>query len=213
MSEAAKGYVWHSTASMPFNVLGFTCNLAEDARAYGKHLGSYLLGDISVRDDIPKTIWISDDAARSTKRVKTLSHSFVADTYFVVSEKAADVFKKFDLGSSALLPVEVLKLGRKQAFDGTFYIFHVTEKKSAFLPNQSVNYDEPRSDEDEWAGFVRRNRTQDDDIAVAASALDGPDVWKDLTLLRSLFFSDPLYAALSEADVLDNAQTIRCRAI
>lgn len=213
MSEAAKGYVWHSTASMPFHALGFTCSLAESPRAYGKHLGGYVLGDISVRGDIPRSMWISDDAPPSSKRVKALPQTFVAGSYFVVSEKAAEVFNNFDLGSSALLPVEVLKLGRKAAFDGQFYIFHITESKSAFLPDQSVNYVEPRSEEDEWAGFVRLEETNGDEIAVAASALDGPEVWKDPTLLETLFFSDPLYAALSKADVLGNAQTIHCRAV
>ncbi|MEL6954642.1 MAG: hypothetical protein AAFN09_14395 [Pseudomonadota bacterium] len=213
MSEAAKGYAWHSNASMPFHAIGFTCELARDQEAFTKHWVGFITGDITVRGGLPKSMWIASDAPDEDQKLRKLPDSFVAGDFFIVSQKIAFVFQSFNLGSSALLPVDMLKKHRQERFDGNFYMFHVTEKKSAFLPDHSENYDKPRYDDDEYLGSVRLGRTKDDEIAVAASALDGPDVWKDPTLLGSLFFSDPLYAALSKADVLGNAQTIRCRAV
>lgn len=213
MSGTAKGYVWHSTASMPFHAMGFTCELASDQEAFTRHWIGFITGDITVRGGLPKSMWIASDAPDEDQKLRKLPDSFVAGDFFIVSQKMAFVFQSFDLGSSALLQVEMLKKHRKERFDGNFYMFHVTEKKTAFLPGQSENYDKPRYDDDEYLGLVRLERTKNDDIAVAASALDGPDVWKDPTLRRSLFFSDPLYAALSKAGVLGNAVTIRCRAI
>ena len=126
---AAPTYVWHSDARSVFHVLGFTCDMAKDTKAFLNHLTLYSYGDVAARTDLPKTMWIAPDAAPSSKRLKRLPETFVADEYFIVSQKTADLFARFDLGTSAL------------------------------------------------------------------------------------FFSDALYQALMDADVLGNAETIRCRVI
>jgi hypothetical protein len=109
MSDTPNGYVWHSDARNPMHTLGFTCALAEDWEAYLDHLQLYRRGEIAARPNLPDRMWIGRDASRSSKALKTLPETFVADSYFVVSQNVAEVLQGFDLGTSSLVPVALFK--------------------------------------------------------------------------------------------------------
>lgn len=193
--------------------MGFTCDMAKDEAAYLDHLVLYNYGKVAARADLPKEMWLGPDSTRDEWKLKSLPNTFVAGSYFIVSQKTADVLTRFDLGTSALFPVEMLKRGKKEAFDWTYYILHTSEIKEAFEPEHSENFRKPRHTNKDWLGSVYPQNTKDDQIAINASVLQGPDLWIDPRLLQSLFFSDALYQALMDANVLGNAETIRCRVI
>ena len=209
----APTYVWHSDARSVFHGMGFTCDMAKDTKAFLDHLTLYSYGDVAARADLPKTMWLGPDSTRDEWKLRSLPETFVAGSYFIVSQKTADVLTRFDLGTSALFPIEMLKRGQKEAFDGTYYVVHTSEIKEGFEPDHSENFGKPRHGNKDWLGVVEPTITIDDQIAVNASVREGADLWIDPRLLRSLFFSDALYQALMDADVLGNAETIRCRVI
>lgn len=104
MTDPTKRHVWHSDARDPMHVIGFTCEMAKDWDAYLGHLQLYRRGEMAARPDLPDRMWIASDASRSSKALKTLPDTFVAGSYFVVSEKVAKVLGSFDLGTSSLVP-------------------------------------------------------------------------------------------------------------
>lgn len=205
----AKGCVWHSNARQPRHVIGSTCELANNEAAYLRHLSLYNRGEMAARSDLPNRMWIADDASRHSRAQKTLPDTFTAGCYFVVSQSVAVVLERFDLGSSALLPVTMMKEGNQEPFGGSYYIFHATEKKPAFEAERSRNYGKPLYEDDTHLGSVKA-RTNDDDLVLRSTVFDGVDVWTDPLLLTSLMFSDALYQALAAEDLLSNAGNLRC---
>ena len=213
MSDTHNGYVWHSDAKNPMHVVGFTCEMANDLDAYLDQLQLYRRGEMAARPDLPDRMWIGRDSSRSSKALKTLPDTFVADSYFVVSEKVAEVLDRFDLGTSSLVPVALFRKGNKEPFNGSYYIVHMTEQKAAFEPDLSRNFRKPLYEDDTYLGSVSPTRNIDDDIICNAAALDGVDLWTDPLLLSSLMLSDALYQALEADDLLKNANTLRCRVL
>ena len=190
--------------------------MAKDEAAYLDHLVLYRLRrQVAARADLPKDHVARRRTRRETsKKLKSLPETRLSRALTSSSPKrAADVLTRFDLGTSALFPVEMLKRGKKEAFDGTYYIVHVSESKEGFEPNHSENFRKPKYGDEDWLGIVYPERTLDDQIAVNGSVFGKPDMWRDPGLKGSLFFSDALYQALMDADVLGNAETIRCRVI
>ncbi|MEX3016445.1 hypothetical protein [Gymnodinialimonas hymeniacidonis] len=213
MSETPNDYIWHSDARNPMHVIGFTCELAKDVDAFFGNLQLYRRGEMAARKDLPDRMWIGRDASRSSKALKTLPETFVAGSYFVVSQNVAEVLQRFDLGTSALVPVALFKKGNEEPFDGSYCIVHLTEKKAAFEPDQSRNFRNPLYEEDTYLGSVSPTRSRDDDIVCNATALYGVDLWTDPLLLTSLMLSDPLYQALAVENLLTNAKTLRCKIV
>ena len=98
---------------------------------------------------------------------------------------------------------------------GDFHIWKLGARKDGFRPDRSPRIG-PRGfgrhkSEDQWDAW--RN-AEDDDIAVAAAAVAGPpDVWCDPKLHLSLFFSDPLHAAIGAAAIGTAFEFRRCRLV
>lgn len=139
----------------------------------------------------PTEIWVRDDSGRGLTRLPDLS---VVRTSWILSRRLADVFRRFDLGKGGIEPIRAFKQDRRTPLAGEYLCLTFDNLKRAFLPDESVKV----SDfvKGVWttdAGF------SDGNIVCSRDALLGPDIWVDPRLYGSLFLSDRLVAALTEA--------------
>ena len=156
----------------------------------------------------PKKIW-GDESARTFKKMPDL---FWAWSQWIVSERAADVMRRFDLGGGALHPVSegVYQRDGVTRVPGNYFCWTFGNTKSAFLPEQSRN---ARAPDIPGMWWKLPWKPADDDIAVSGSALIGPEVWLDDMLFKSVFLSGPLGDALDDAGLRKAFRLFKCRVI
>ena len=159
-------------------------------------------------DLCPTKIW-GDEAA---PHFETMPHLFLAMGQWIVSAKAADVLRRFDLGGGALYPVSggVYQKDGVTAVPGTYYCWTFGNAKRAFDETASVNMEEPVVSGLWW---TMPWNIADDDVAVTSEALQGPAVWLDAGLFKSIFVSGPLGDALAAAGLTRDFRLHRCRVI
>lgn len=148
-------------------------------------------------------------------RVNKISDLFVGAGFFIVSQRCADVFMRFDLGHGGFAPVEVYQSSRKSlAAAGPLYIFYFGCQKQAFVPEAS-NTAAFISKTPARGGYMRHSGFDiaDNDYALAPKVLKGPDLWIDLTVRSSFFMSNRLVEALMEAGLTKNMFLTRCQVI
>lgn len=159
-------------------------------------------------DMCPRRIW-SDDPKRPLKRVPDL---FNSRGYYIVSAKAADILRQYALGGGALHPVvDGVFQNDGTRLPGEFFTWVFGNQKSAVSGPNSLNL---RPFAPGWDGWWKMPLVlNDDDIAVSMHALDGPDVWLDPTLFKSIFLSGPLGQALADSGLAKAFRLKRCRVI
>lgn len=145
-------------------------------------------------------------------RIRKLSDFFYANGFFVVSERCADVFRRFDLGTGGLHPVEIYQGNRKTRIEGLYFLLNFGCRKQAFLPEHSDQFHlSPIGKEPVlWIASVTTN---EDDCAVSPAALVGCDLWIDPKVHAAFFLSDALAQALRAAKVTRTIRLKRCRVL
>jgi len=139
----------------------------------------------------PTEIWVKDESASKINKLPDLS---VIRTSWILSQRLADVFRRFDLGKGGLEPVKAFKADHHTPLTGQYFCLSFDNVKRAFLPDESAKVSD----------FVKGVWTTDanfadGDIVCSKDALSGPDIWIDPRLYGSLFLSDRLVNALAEA--------------
>jgi hypothetical protein len=154
----------------------------------------------------PKRVW----GGESADWLDSVPDLFLANSYPIVSERAAEVLRRFDLGEGALYPVEaVFQKDRTTRLPGNFFCWVFGNSKQAFIAKESPEAREFAKGYDGWWSlpFV----LSDNQLAVSGAEMTGPDVWIDPTLFKSVFLSGPLGAALVEAGLRSAFRLYRCR--
>ncbi|HET9218880.1 MAG TPA: hypothetical protein VFR18_17990 [Terriglobia bacterium] len=141
----------------------------------------------------PTEIWVKDGSAREINKLPDLS---LIRTSWILSQRLADVFQRFDLGKGGIEPVRAFKSDHHTPLAGQYFCLSFDNVKRAFLPDESSKV----------SNFVKGVWTTDPDfsdgnIVCSREALSGPDIWIDPRLYGSLFLSDRLVSALAEAKV------------
>jgi hypothetical protein len=158
------------------------------------------------REDCPQRIWST--RAGSLERLPGV---FLVNGYWIVSGEAADIMRRFDLGAGAFFPVEILLSDKSTPAPGSWFVWSIGNRKTAFR-----EADSPAARA--MAGVGRSlclipMMPKDDDIAVSPAALDGPEIWMDKTLFKSIFVSGPLGEALTAAGLAKAFRLFRCRLV
>jgi hypothetical protein len=156
----------------------------------------------------PNRIWVDKDI----KDLTNVPDLFSADGYYTVSERAANILGQFDLGGGALYPVREGVYGNdnQTRIPGEYFTWVFGNVKTAFLPEVT-----PEKLPFGVAG-IRWNMPvlmKDGDIAVSSAALEGPNVWMEPNLMRSVFLSGPLGQALSDGGLAKAFRLKTCRVI
>lgn len=139
---------------------------------------------------------------------------FDANGFWIMCSEAAEIFQRFDLGGGALYPVSEGVWAPDPAFrdprEWLCWIFG--NVKRAFSEAHSPLA--PGRDGPELRDICNFPWEMGDDvIAVSEDAKDGPDVWIDRTLMKSVFLSRPLGDAVDAAGLRQAFRLYRARVI
>ena len=203
-------YVWlsriyHDTQLVLFVDIDVVVDNVDDA-IYGQKLNN--AGQPVPQELCPKKIWGDKDS----KPFKRVPHVLLANGQWVVSGRAASVFEKFDLGAGALYPVSegFFQKDKVTPVEGTYFSWIFGNTKDVFLSESSNKIKEPEVPGLWWD--IPWD-VEDGDIAVSSAALDGPDVWMDKMLFRSVFLSASLGDALVAAGLQKAFRLTRCKVV
>jgi hypothetical protein len=158
----------------------------------------------------PKKIWGDDLAPHFT----TIPHLTSAQSHWIVSAKAAEVLRQFDLGGGALYSVAdgIFQKDGVTRVPGDYFCWIFGNSKKAFLEQHSPAA-KPMSGATTRDWCVMPSNLADKDIAVSTAALVGPDVWVDPLLFQSLFVSGRLGDALDAAGLRKAFRLFQCRVV
>jgi hypothetical protein len=151
-------------------------------------------------EDLPEAlaIWEPNCFART-------GDMFSLGSMYVVRPKLADVFSKFDLGDGGLVPIAIYEADLQTRAKGEYYMLQLGAQKNCFLPDQS-NQDgyriqpfavDRKTGQQLWS---IETLIGDGDVAVSVAALEGPDLWAEISVHQRLFMSGALAEALQRAD-------------
>jgi len=163
------------------------------------------VGERLSEDCFPRQIW----PGKGAKGRVTYPDFFDSNGYWIVSDKVAGVFQKFDIGNASLYPVEILQKDRRTLVGATYHSLNICNQKQVFIATESPDTRPFLSEEERTLKFVHK----DYDVAVSNAALDGVDIWIDPKLHRAFFVSDPLARALKAGGVARYFGLRRCRVL
>ncbi len=139
--------------------------------------------------------------------IRKLQHFFAVNAYIVVSSDFARVLSGFDLGAGGLYPIELWQGNRTDRIKGDWFFLEFGQKR-AFLPDRSTGgFKKPNRWPD---GLWMSSLPKEGQIAVGASALEGPDLWIDPALYGSFFMNGRVEAVLKSASLTRTVRRARC---
>ncbi|MEM7320163.1 MAG: DUF1629 domain-containing protein [Pseudomonadota bacterium] len=141
------------------------------------------------------------------KYVKKPPDLYCAGSYWCVSTACAEVLRRFDLGQGSLYPVRLFQHNRTKPVEGDYLCLNFGNQKTAVLTDQSRRIRKPYKNHNIWQPPLALH---DNDIAVSADALSGPDIWIDTQVRDAFFLSDALVQALRKAKVSRRFMLRKC---
>jgi len=125
-----------------------------------------------------------------------------------LSKESAEVVSQFDLGEGALYPTRLWRSDRVTPMPGTFFYLNVASKKDTFLPDQSSGMKKLASGT--WQ--VPRGASNLD-MVFKQSALEGPDLWFEETIMTNFFISHRLKQALDARKLSKDWMLTQCSVV
>ena len=144
---------------------------------------------------------------------KNLPPAFEAGGGLNICASLADIFRRFDLGTGAVVPIQLYQFDRTTPVDANYFLVTVVDRKETFIPNESRDVLTGRYGPTPTANLSLPLQAKDGDIAVSSRACAGPDLWFDPTLRNALFMSDALATAIKESDFASIFNFVKCRVI
>ena len=147
-------------------------------------------------------------------RFRRMKPMFFSGSYLAVRERLADVLSQFDLGPIGLIPYTIYEADEVTPRPGPFWLIGLGVQKATFLPEESRNFKSygQHYKTGKYSYGVNLG-VGDDDIALTAAALDGPDLWVEAGFRGTLWMSDRLAQALLAADFGFDWMLSRCRIV
>jgi hypothetical protein len=175
---------------------------------------SYRDGHRLSGDAIPEAIAIWEP--KSFRRARDV---FSIGSMFILKPKLAELFARFDLGRGGVEPITVYEEDLKTRAKGDYFMLHFGGQKDSFLPERSnqEGYRIHPLAVDRKTGrqiWSIESLVQDGDVAVSPAALEGPELWGEVSVHSRLFMSAGLGEALREpgASTVD-WQLKKCRVV
>lgn len=174
----------------------------------GPLCGKNRRGESFSAENFPKQLFAHRRSGDKAQFYDDLPDYFSCD-FVLVSERVAKILQAMDMGGGGVFPTELFQEDGKTLVEGNYYCLNFGNKKTAFALEHS-----PRA-RSSLASRVMSPpfNVKDDDIAVSASALRGPDIWIDPTLRASFFLSDRLWQAIKSAGAGRAFNAKRCRVV
>jgi hypothetical protein len=161
-------------------------------------------------EDLPIKAW----AKSPLETFKDLPLLFMGGGGTSFTREIAAPLLRFDLGRTFVLPMRIFLADRKTEVhaDRGYHTMPRFEVFRALAPEQSPAL-RPSPYSNPPTNWMMPLPPGDIDMAVHASALDGPAIWHDPQLLQAFFFRGDVVAAMEEAGVAQYWRLIRCRVV
>ncbi|WP_129140055.1 imm11 family protein [Modicisalibacter coralii] len=144
-------------------------------------------------------------------KYKKLPHIFKAGGFWVVSQRFAEVLRRFELGKTALYPVRLFQHDRTTPFDGEYFCLAFGETQDTFVPEESPRIRKvPFRKTDIWEP---KHTDNDYGLAFEKTVLQGVDLWMDKKMEDVFFLSDRLYQDLNAEKLAKPLAPYRCRVV
>jgi hypothetical protein len=151
---------------------------------------------------------------QTDRKVETLSDFFSANGFWVVSGTVAEIMRGFDMGENGLYPTRFVQRDRVTPIAGSYFCLNFGARKASFRPDKSFGIRGPINHHQGYQPWRPPLPTKTDDLALDATALEGPEMWMETpTLINTFFLSGPLVAALKAAKLTRQMRLRRCRIV
>ena len=169
----------------------------------------YVRGFNLGRSDFPEAAAVFDE-----KRFERVVDLFWVSGFLVVRGALAELISHFDLGEGGLVPFPIYNADLVTPMEGEFFFINFGTRKNSFLPEQSQLVERMAID--------RKTGTQiwdvkswfkDGDVALSATALEGPDIWFEETVYNKIFMSDELAQALQDVVLAEDWRLKQCHIV
>ncbi|WP_129140048.1 imm11 family protein [Modicisalibacter coralii] len=145
------------------------------------------------------------------KKLSKLPAIFSAGGVWVVSQRFAEVLRRFELGKTTLHPVRLFQHDRTTPFDGEYFCLAFGETKDTFVPEESPEAGQsPLMSKDIWKPSLGR---EEYGLALCRKSLQGVDLWMEKKMMNVFFLSDRLYQALNAEKLAKPLAPYRCRVV
>jgi hypothetical protein len=161
-----------------------------------KNSDLHLSGVKLPRSAFPEACYVFDEA-----RWRRVPDLFYAGPFHAVKGRLAEVLKGFDLGGGELMEFPIYKADKTTRLEGPFYFLNYGAQRDTFVPSESKGLRELFTLEFDNREVWKYGRNKDDEIAVSAEALGGPDLWFEKKLDWVLFMSGRLHDAIVNANI------------
>jgi hypothetical protein len=207
-------YVWASNPSAYLLLRGLNSDIFErDPETYLEAKRRNDCGLPVPPQMCPKRMWIDETSEAETGfKALPFPELFRSGTYWMMSRRAADIFRKYDLGEGALYPVEEgIYLADNVTPTGQEFVCWIRgNTKDSFMQDSSVRVKPRTLDRRLWK---TASTLQDDDLALSDLALSGPAVWMEQRLFHCVFLAGDLGDQLIKAGLKTAFALQRCRVI
>lgn len=151
---------------------------------------------------------------QTDRKVERLPDFFSANGFWVVSGAVAEIMRQFEMGENGLYPTRFVQRDRVTPIAGTYFCLNFGAHKASFRPDESRNVADPIDHHQGYQVWRPPLATKNDDLALDATALEGPDLWMEAPTLKDTFFlSGPLVAALKGTKLTRQMRLRRCRIV
>ena len=156
--------------------------------------------------------WSEKDAETyevPTMMIRHLPHMVKGYGVFL-SEKAASVFKRFDLGNASLYAVPFYE-NDDTTFIETRYDLNFGNIKRGYRPDKSPKVNEQHGVRDIY--YYIYTPSTDFDVVLTSNVLVGPELWVDPLISNAFFVSGALVRAIEVEGMAADFNFKRCRII
>lgn len=210
MSAEEIGCVWYSQKQHYKSIAYRSVNMGEDERSAPEVIEA-MTEDMMCKRLLPQSAFPEKMFALARRGGAPKRHPNVFSNGFtMVSGKAADVLRQFDLGEGAIYPVQLFDKDRTTPVEGEFFYLTHGNRKDSFLPHRSPDARDNYGDGHVWSPPPI---PENDQLFYGPAALEGPDIWRDEKTRRGLMMSDRLVQALKKAGALRGWLLLRCPVI
>lgn len=171
-------------------------------QAYRRHREGFALE----RSEFPEAIAVFNEKQFAKRR-----DLFFAGPFFAVKGKLADTLARFDLGEGGLIPFTIYKADLETPYPGEFFLLNFGCQKKTVLPERSQNV--VKFSVHYETGFQKwevNSWSEEGDVVVSPTVLEGPDLWFDPAIYNKIFMSDALAQALIAIGMGDVFKLKRC---
>lgn len=158
------------------------------------------------RSEFPEAEAVWDEG-----RFRKISDIFMAGPFYAVKGKLADTLARCDLGEGGLIPFTIYKADLETPYPGEFFLLNFGCRRETVLPEESRNVRKRGVHHETGITYWAVNSwSEEGDVMVSPTVLEGPDLWFDPTIYNKIFMSDALAHALIAIGMGDVFRLQRC---